>query len=81
MSYENIEVEGQDDLFFAEVEWSMYIDKNYGADADGNRGIRQAFFEIQSIEVRDSEGREVKDQKIIDKIVDNMPEPNENDFD
>lgn len=49
-----IEEEGNDQMLLlqAEVEVTMCRDMNYGADADGNRGMRQDFidgWEIESI--------------------------------
>lgn len=41
---------GEFDRYRAEVEVDYIVDKNYGADADGNRGIEKLF--INDVKVR-----------------------------
>jgi hypothetical protein len=38
------------------------IDNNYGADADGNRGIRAIFTDIDWIAIRDKRGNDITDK-------------------
>jgi len=41
-------------LYFADIEVFYTIDENYGADSDGNRGVKKMFIErIDIIEIRD----------------------------
>ena len=51
-SRETLVLETENDLYHVMVEADYSIDKNYGADADGNRGVRRLElndFEIVSI--------------------------------
>lgn len=45
-----LEIEDGDDLreIEVEIEWKYIIEKDYGADADGNRGIDRAYWEAVS---------------------------------
>jgi len=63
MSRESKEVEFEIDgeMFTADVSYTEVVDSNYGADADGNRGVRMTFIEDIEIErVVDSQGNERK---------------------
>jgi hypothetical protein len=79
-TYENIEVEGQNQLFYAFVYWGCRVIYGHGADADGNRGTRKVFFDILSIEVYAEDGNIIKDEDIIDTIANKLPEPTEDEF-
>lgn len=63
----------------ATVEIDEYVDHNYGADADGNRGVSKRF--IEDISIKEVWGhcdgflfQVTPDQKMSDFIKDNLPE-------
>ena len=58
------EVFGFDEVsYIAEVQVEYYVDKDYGADADGNRGEARLIIEdYKVLSIRDDAGRIVKDE-------------------
>ena len=56
----DIEFDGHILTVFVEATGDWEYDANYGADADGNRGIAQWFLEGVHLEVYDSRGNDIK---------------------
>ena len=55
-----INIEYNDQEYVAHVFIECYIDKNYGADADGNRGIEKIFYQGVKIIFVSMNGEEVE---------------------
>lgn len=57
------------------AEASVYVEKNYGADADGNRGEPRLFIEDTTVKIEDSRGNNIteklrnKSQSLIDCFI------------
>jgi hypothetical protein len=64
MSFVQFQFETDDgELLDCCVELSMYIDKNYGADADGNRGTQRVFTEVCRLRyVCDEDGNDITER-------------------
>jgi len=55
-------------FFEIEVDYTFVTDNNYGADADGNRGVRMSFLDDFSFKIRTEEGEDVTNNiKLNDK--------------
>ena len=62
--------DGHDRKLKADVVVDVYYEDNYGADADGNRGISVTTYEDYFIyEIRDEEGRQVPETEFINKNI------------
>lgn len=48
------------------VQFLIYVDSNYGADADGGRGTERYEVELQSLRMFDSRGNDLT-QKLLDR--------------
>ena len=68
MTYEFI-YEDEDNNYDCEVDLKVYYERNYGADADGNRGTEMYFTEIEDFRVF-LDGYEVKDKDLISRCQD-----------
>lgn len=57
-------------IFHCTIEHSVYKEMNYGADADGNRGVCKYFTEMENIIIKDEQGKIVIDSYVYDLCID-----------
>lgn len=62
----DMDIDGRELKVFVEADGYCYTDNNYGADIDGNRGVKRDFVENTTITVTDARGN-VLTGKILDK--------------
>ena len=74
IKFKNDEIEVGDFVFYVDGTISWIVDKNYGADLDGNRGVQMDWIEDGDLEVNNIEGNEVtkvEREIVLDHIQDN----------
>ncbi len=59
IKFKNDEIEIGDYVFYLDGTISWIVDKNYGADADGNRGTEMDWIEDGNLTVMNENGQEV----------------------
>lgn len=56
VKFKNSEIEVKDNVYYLDGTASFIVDKNYGCDADGNRGTEVSWFEMGNLVVMDEDG-------------------------
>lgn len=59
---------GDEEEIQVEIEIKVSFEKNYGADADGNRGIPAHFCELESLKAWRAAGIEITDREALARI-------------
>ena len=57
-----LEIEGHVIKAYIEADGSIHTDNNYGADADGNRGVTRHFLEDFTFKITDARGNDITDK-------------------
>jgi len=59
LKFKNEPIDLGDVTYYVNGEARFIVDKNYGADADGNRGHTATWFELDDVEILDENKKEV----------------------